>query len=357
MRKIVLAIAACCASFPLFAQPVVSPVAETRPSAPFVAADAAQVIEESARRLADFFVFPEAGKRYAAMLRANLAAGRYNSFADAEEFAKAVTADLQAVHRDAHLRLIPPIPKAASPDAKGAAAAPPRGNGVTRAGWVAPGVAYISFRLFPGNEETLAAVRAFLTDHASAKTLIIDAREHRGGGLDEMDILFPALFAKPKTLVTMDTRVAAEQQDGGDQPEANQLRRVSGPDSVVRREHHVVPASNNPPLADAKVYLLTSRRTASAGEHLSLALKRTGRATLIGETTYGAAHYGGSPQVGAGYRLWVPVGRTFDPDTGESWEAVGVKPHVEVEADKALDEALKLADVHVSGEAALASLN
>lgn len=355
--QLLLAISAACLSVPIAAQVAPAAAQKSVPATPFVAADAARVIEVSAKELEDYFVFPEAGKRYAAALRSNLAAGRYNSFASAEEFAKAVTADLQAVHSDGHLKLIPPKPSDASPGSqKGKASARPPVNGVTKAGWIAPGVAYISFRGFPGNDETLAAVRAFLSEHASAETLIIDARKNGGGGLDEMDVMFPALFAKPTTLVTMDTRVAVEQREDGGPPETYRLRKVSGPDTVVRREHYVEPASKEPPLADAKVYLLTSKKTASAGEHLSLALKRTGRATLIGETTAGAGHYGGALDVGAGYRLWVPVGRTFDPDTGEGWEGVGVKPHVAVPADKALDEALKLAGVNVSAEVALASL-
>jgi len=60
--------------------------------------------------------------------------------------------------------------------------------------------------------------------------------------------------------------------------------------------------------------------------------------------------------MGNGYAAFIPVGRTFDPDTGESWEGTGVKPDVAVPADKALDEALKLAGAKVTGTAALASL-
>jgi C-terminal processing protease CtpA/Prc len=134
------------------------------------------------------------------------------------------------------------------------------------------------------------------------------------------------------------------------------LRLVKGPAGVVRREHYVVPAVAASGLRTAKVYLLTSNRTASAAEHLALSLKRTGRATLIGETTRGAGHYGGVNDLPHGYAVFVPVGRTFDPDTNQGWETVGVKPNVEVPADKALDEALKLAGVTVSGEAALAAL-
>jgi C-terminal processing protease CtpA/Prc len=60
--------------------------------------------------------------------------------------------------------------------------------------------------------------------------------------------------------------------------------------------------------------------------------------------------------MGAGYAAFIPVGRTFDPDTGNSWEGVGVAPDVAVPADRALDEALKLAGVSKTAELALAGL-
>ena len=120
----------------------------------------------------------------------------------------------------------------------------------------------------------------------------------------------------------------------------------------------MTPASQQGGLAKAKVYLLTAQRTASAGEHLSLSLKRTKRATLIGETTRGAGHYGSMVPLDKEftYAAFIPVGRTFDPDTNQGWEGTGVAPDVAVPADKALDEALRLAGVALSGEAALASL-
>nr|MBA3835000.1 hypothetical protein [Sphingomonas sp.] len=173
----------------------------------------------------------------------------------------------------------------------------------------------------------------------------------------EMDLLFPQLFQQPTVLVEMDTRAAVDARSGNPIDEAS-LRKIAGPDGVVRRQHFVIPAARPTGLRSAKAYLLTSDRTASAGEHLSLSLKRTKRATLIGETTRGAGHYGSVEQLDKDFTFdaFVPVGRTFDPDTGEGWEGVGVKPDVEVPADKALDEALKLAGVNKSAEVALAAL-
>ena len=321
-------------------------------------------VRELATRLEDNFVFPDKGKAYAAMLRSNLAAGKYASFADKESFASRVTEDLQAVHKDGHLRLqvVPPEarPGPGGPTRRNAEArrGPMITNAISKSGWVADGTAYIRFEGFPGNDDTKAALLGFLDKHKEAKTLIIDARTHRGGGLDEMDLLFAQLFDKPVVLVDMDTRIAVEERRGSPIAGHPTLRKIAGPEGVVRREHFVVPAAK-PTLAATKVYLLTSKRTGSAGEHFSLSLKRTKRATLIGEATAGAGHYGGMEPLDKNftYAAFIPVGRTFDPDTGEGWEGVGVAPDIAVPADQALDEALKLAGVKMSGEAAMAALN
>jgi C-terminal processing protease CtpA/Prc len=171
-----------------------------------------------------------------------------------------------------------------------------------------------------------------------------------------MDVLFPQLFEKETTLVMMDTRLAAEEREKEQGIDAS-LRTLPGPEGIIRRAHVVTPAAKQAGLAKAKVYLLTSKQTVSAGEHLSLSLKRTNRATLIGETTRGAGHYGGVVELGkSGFAAFIPIGRTFDPDTNEGWEGTGVMPHVEVPADTALDEALMRAGVMVTAEVALASL-
>lgn len=356
---IILAILPFLASAPLVAQravdeqPLPSSVA-TPVEQPFVEADAHAAVTDLASALDDFYIYPAPGRAYAAMLRSKLASGAYSSFSDAEAFANAVTADLQAVHRDGHLRLqaISPDEQSGVRDLRGFSDS----SAVTRAGWIAPGVAYIGFEGFPGNQATLADLREFLSTHREARTLILDERGNRGGGLAEMNLIFPQIFAEPTVLVAMDTRLAHEQAHGRPPWEQESMREVAGPDGVVRRVHEVVPAADPGNLARATVYLLVSGRTASAGEHLALALKRTRRATLIGETTAGANHFGGMVPMGSGYVGYIPVGRTFDPDTGEDWEGVGVTPHIAVPADQALDEALKLAGVNETGEAALSSL-
>ena len=120
------------------------------------------------------------------------------------------------------------------------------------------------------------------------------------------------------------------------------VRQKSAPE-VVSFDHVVTPDPAERRLREVPIYDLTSRRTASAAEHLALAFKRTHRATLVGETTRGAGHFGGSQDLGEQLAVFVPVGRTYDPATGWDWEGRGVSPDVAVHTDQALDEALKLA--------------
>lgn len=311
---------------------------------------AREAVAALAERLEADFVFPETGRAYAVMLRANLAAGKYDNSADPRAFAKEVTEDLQAVHPDGHLRVhvVPPEARG-GPGAEGAGEEGRRQgpdqtlNTITGSGWIADGVAYIGFESFLGTPATMAALERFIADHAGASTLIIDIRAHRGGDLAEMDLLLPHVFAEPATLVTMDTRASVAARGVGG-PVAGRLRRVAGPPDVVREEHFVEPQADGA-FQRARVYLLTSRRSASAAEHLALALKRTGRAVLIGETTYGAGNFGEMAPLDRGfaYAAFVPSGRTFDPDTGIGWEGTGIAPDIAVPAGDALAEALRLA--------------
>jgi hypothetical protein len=338
MLAAVAALSVACAAqaAPAPAPPAVATVAAAADK-PMDAAERRAVIEELAKDLQDYFVFPDVAARYAAMLRANLARGDYDKLTDPTAFGVKVTADLQAVSRDGHLRLAPNAAWELKSDAPaGGGAAQPVGLEETR---MIGKVAYLRFSLFPDDPETSARARRFLLDHADAQAVIIDSRTNHGGGLTVMDAILPLLYAKPETLVRMDTRASAA--EGG--PDFKSLVRQPSPPSVVRFDHHVVPDTTERRLQSVPVYYLTSSRTASAAEHLALAFRHTHRAVQIGETTRGAGHFGGRPPVGARFAAFIPVGRTYDPDTGWDWEGKGVAPDIAVPAGQALAEALKRA--------------
>src|SRR3569833_1145949 len=106
--------------------------------------------------------------------------------------------------------------------------------------------------------------------------------------------------------------------------------------------HSAIPGADTA-LRKAKVYLLVSNKTASAGEHFALALKSTGRATLIGEATAGANHFGGGQEINDHFAVWMPIGRTYDIKTGKDWEGAGIAPDIEADPKQALVLALEKA--------------
>ncbi len=127
------------------------------------------------------------------------------------------------------------------------------------------------------------------------------------------------------------------------------MRRLPGATGLVRFQHWAVPA-HTARWSTIPVFYLTSAKTFSAAEHLAMVLKSTGRGILVGETTGGGNHFGGTEPVGDGLELYVPVGRTTDPTTGRDWEGTGVEPDVRTRAADALAVAVRMIDgVTVAG--------
>ena len=337
---------------------VLSAQTPTLPSSAEIApVDQRALAMDLARRLETDFVFPDQGKRYATALRSHASKGDYDGLSGAA-LAKRLSEDLQRVAPDGHLGVMfkgigrgPQIIIRRPPDAAGD---PPPSDGapvmmriamppaIEHAGWIAPGIAFIRFNGFPNEPETVEAARQFMIDHAEAETIIFDLRTHMGGGLGEMDAIFPWLFDKPTHLVTMATRKSVDDAGGSPIADVASMRLVAGDPDFVTREHWVTPGENRQ-LNDAKVFVLTSGFSASAAEHFVLSLQHTKRATVIGRATAGANHFGGDQDLGGGFSVFLPVGRAYDPKTGKDWEGVGIAPDIDVAPETALITALTMA--------------
>ena len=340
------------AAQPTLAQPMSLP-------APLQHVSGGETARVLAEMLAGDFVLPDVAARYAAMLRANAAAGHYDALSG-HALALRLSSDLQAVARDGHLRVRfdGPLPREAEPH--GAVSGSAGGSRVvTRrapdvpfvepAQWIAPGIAFIRFNLFPGVEETVTAARQFMDMHADARAIIFDVRTHRGGGLTEMDEIFPWLFAEPTHLIDMATRRSVEERMGSPVADVPTLRLVEGTPQETVRQHWVTP-NRDSRAHDAQLFVLTSPRTGSAAEHFVMALQRTGRATVVGAATAGANHFGGEVPLPGGFFAFIPVGRAYDPVTGRDWEGAGVAPDIATPPEQALVRVLT--DLGVSNEEA-----
>lgn len=309
-------------------------------------------VTELAAMLEERYVFPEVADQYAEHLRTRAEAGAYDGASDPQQLAAQLEGELNAIHRDAHLRV---TLSGGSEPGRRVLRAPPGDDAFGDAQWLADGVAYLRINMLPGDEGSQARMASILDRYADADALILDLRTCRGGTLGVMDVLLSRLYEEPTQLVTMDTRAGADRGLEDFYAGVATMRAINtAPRNVRRWQHWAQPTSPVSSLADARVFVLTDE-TASACEHLSLALKETGRATLIGATTRGAGHYGGEETFGNGqFQVFIPIGRTYVERTGRGWEGVGIAPDEAVAAREALNQALR--DLNVAQTAASAAL-
>jgi len=153
---------------------------------------------------------------------------------------------------------------------------------------------------------------------------------------------YPWDIAKPKLVSAFqlldDTSgliVDLRQNGGGDAETANQLvraflgekagnvqriesRRATKPDALPKLDM---------PGFDRPIVVLIDRRSASASEFVAYALQATGRATVVGSRSAGAASMLGEPvKLPDGYQIHIPDARPVNMTTGTNWEGGGVTP-------------------------------
>jgi len=157
-----------------------------------------------------------------------------------------------------------------------------------------------------------------LLAHTSA--LIIDVRQTKGGDPAMVALLCSYLFPEPVHLTDFYTR----ESDGPQQSWT--LPYVPGAHSV-----------------DKPVYVLTGNQTYSGAEELAYALQALRRATIVGETTGGAANPGLRYPVTEHVAVFIPTGRAVNPITGGNWEGTGVRPDIAVSREDALKAAYRAA--------------
>jgi len=269
-----------------------------------------EVLNAAALEIERDYVIEDTAHRLAEDLRSPAIRGRYARFCeDRTGFARSLENDLKA--RDAHFSFEGPR----AGETAGASPAPAdwvaewraegeRTNAGVRAVEVLDGnIGYLriaSFHSFDLAEPKLRAALQFLS---GVDGLIVDLRQNGGGSGETAGQVAASLQAPGARPVTAE--------------ETRRGRRVEDP---------VVPVL---PLVDPSIplVLLVDRRTASAAEAIAWSLRGQGRAYIVGDRTYGAAHATGGPRhLPHGFALTVPEARPVDLRTGESWERVGVTP-------------------------------
>jgi len=288
------------------------------------ASQQADIVQELLKKLKTNYVFPEIANNLGESIHGRLTSGDYTSISDGESFALALTAHLQEANQDQHLRVTwqaEPLDEDQEGEVEDDAS-----DAKERARQINYGIRKVE-RL-PGNVgtmnltgfcpvdwgiETLAAAMTFL---ANMSALIIDLRDCGGGDVTMVQVICSYFFAKPTHLNDFYWR----------------------PDDTTTQSW-TIPCVPGAHLPEIPLTLLTSSDTFSAGEDFAYTLQALKRATIVGETTRGGAHPGGTHRLHPHMEVFIPSGRAINPVTGTNWEGTGVIPDVPTSREEALNEA------------------
>jgi C-terminal processing protease CtpA/Prc len=134
---------------------------------------------------------------------------------------------------------------------------------------------------------------------------------------------------------------------------ARKLLDIVNPEGQVTEESWTTPYVRSR-FAHQPAYVLVSGRTPSGAEELAYDLQALGRATVVGETTVGAANPVDQYVVTPHLLVRVPLVRVRHAITGGNWEGVGVVPDIACPAGDALDVAHRHAVRRLAADPALA---
>lgn len=293
---------------------------------PLSAADRAAVVQKVTADIKANYVDPALANRIASAIAKRQVGGAYASATGAQAFSAALAKDLRAVSGDLHFNARFDEPVRARGRASNAA---PRadandlsiqtvrsGFGIDKIERLPGNVGYIELRDFGPTDLVGPAYTAALSLLAGADALILDLRRNGGGSPASVAYLMSHFFPL------------------GDRRHLNDLYdRPTNTTQAFWTLPSVTQRYRKP------VYVLTSARTGSGGEECAYDFQTQKRATLVGETTLGAANPVRLFDMGHGIVVAIPVGRAINPITHTSWEHVGVKPDIAVPAAQALQTA------------------
>ncbi|MFI0903058.1 S41 family peptidase [Streptomyces sioyaensis] len=285
----------------------------------------AQIIDLALDRIVTGYVFPQRAVEVDQAIRARLASGAYDALSG-PAFCAAVTAHLQEVCPDKHLRLLwqdePQVAESAQEDAGRAAFLAlmrAENQGIRRCEQLDGNIGYLDVRWMADAGEGARAIGAAMELVAHTRALLLDLRECRGGS--------PAGAAMWCSYFFPDDQV--------------HLKDFYERSTDSTRQYWTLSHLPAPRYLYRPVYVLTSATTFSGGEDVAYTLQAYERAKVIGETTRGGAHPTDRHPVTEHITVTVPTARTTNAVTGTNWEGVGVQPDRDVPADTAFEVAYK----------------
>ncbi|MHA2035023.1 MAG: S41 family peptidase [Promethearchaeota archaeon] len=297
------------------------------------------LIKELCMKIEKFYIYPEKSKGISKYILNKLEQGSYNNITDPVAFERLISNDLVDVSNDRHF-YFEYDPKTAKdllkegyevtgddnedefPELKHRLKFERYNNWhIIKAERLPGNIGYIKLNDIPPAEfagEIIVGAFQFL---ANTGALIFDIRNN-GGGYPSMVALISSYLLEPGTKLLTSIFESTKEEP------------------FQSRTLPYIPGKRFP---HKPVYILTSSRTASGAEELAYVLKMLKRATIIGETTRGAAHPVELFSILDKFVIWLPIGRPLNPISRDNWEGKGVSPDIDIVQEKALEKAHILA--------------
>lgn len=316
------------------ALPTVLPMVAARQVQPDMTVDRATrdaVIDSLIVRLNRHYVFADKAKQMEQRLRERRQRGDYDKVTSAKAFARTLTDDLASVAHDLHMEVeyrataIPSEPEA-SAAAPPAPASPPSAPmkwidalgrrmasfGVKKVERWRPDIGYLELAWFARPDYAAPKYAKAMSDLSDTGVMIVDLRRSNGGYPQAVQLLASYFVDRRMQLNDIHYR------DTGRTEQYWTLDKLDGPRYL------------------GKVYILTSRYTRSAAEDFAYTMQAMGRATIVGERTWGGAHPTSAHRLTAHFVGRIPNGRSINPITHTNWEGTGVVPDIPTGSQDAL---------------------
>jgi len=298
-------------------------------SSSFDAAERQRVLEATILNVREHYINPDVARKIADLLETHERGGDYDRVTDGALFAEVVTKELRAPNQDAHLALVysesrlPPQPTDATAEEFAGYRSEMQRQNCTfeKVEILTHNIGYLKLNSFPGPTVCESTAKAAMVRLNRVDAIIFDLRDNGGGDGAMTSLIASYLFDHPEYWYNP--------------------RKTTTEESWTRSP---IPGNR---LADKPVYIVTSTRTISAAEQFCYDLKMLKRATLVGETTHGAAHAGVWYRIDDHFGVAIPETKPINPFANADWEGTGVEPDVKASAANALNAAEKLAEARL----------
>jgi C-terminal processing protease CtpA/Prc len=284
-----------------------------------------EVIAALIEKVKAYYVFPDLAEQINAHLNKCMQEGVFDDLNSGSLFALALTMHLQEVNQDEHLWVrwhAQPLPEESDAlrlDPNWQAARKEEAQqdhyGFHKLERLPGNIGYIDIRYFHrpawGGEVAVDAMKYL----SSSSAAIIDLRNCIGG--------YPGMVALVSTYLFDEEPLL--------------LNSIYWRDDDLTQQYWTLPYVPGRRFPDTPVFVLTSKKTFSAGEELAFILQSRKRALIIGEKTDGGAHPGVSYRISPHFEAFIPIGRGISPITGSDWEGIGITPDIQVSAEQSFN--------------------